>query len=120
MAVFCLGFVLASFAMFGQAQDQPGQQHVGRVIDWSYHHVIMSGGLAGADLDGAKSEPRVLFHLAERNFHQASARFARQQFERDRRHPGRPIRPQTQKLQIDWERASGDRHRGAKHVPGEV
>jgi hypothetical protein len=96
------GFVLASFAMFGQAQDQPGQQHVGRVIDWSYHHVIMSGGLAGADLDGAKSEPRVLFHLAERNFHQASARFARQQVERDRRHPGRPLRPQTQKLQIDW------------------
>ena len=44
----CLGLT-------GQAQDQPRQEHVGRVLDWSYHHVILSGGLPGADLDPAKS-----------------------------------------------------------------
>ena len=43
------------------------QQHVGRVIDWSYRHIIFSGGLPVGDSDAAKAEPRILFHLAERN-----------------------------------------------------
>jgi hypothetical protein len=96
------GFLFASLGVSGQAQDQPRQQHVGRVQDWSYHHVILSGGLPTADLNQARSEPRILFRLAERNLHQASGRFGRQQFDQDRRRPGRPIRPLAQKLQIDW------------------
>ena len=62
---FCLGLAAA------QAQDQPRQQHVGRVLDWSYHHVILSGGLPAADLNRAKAEPRILFRLAERNLPRA-------------------------------------------------
>ena len=50
-----------------QAQEEPRQQHVGRVQDWSYHHVTLSGGLPAADLEKAKTEPRILFRLAERN-----------------------------------------------------
>ena len=70
-------FVLASFmvclGLFGRAQDQPRQQHVGRVLDWSYHHVVLSGGLPAADLDGARAEPRILFRLAERNLPPSAA-----------------------------------------------
>jgi hypothetical protein len=39
------GLGLAGQGLAGQAQEQPRQQHVGRVLDWSYHHVILSGGL---------------------------------------------------------------------------
>jgi hypothetical protein len=49
------------------AQEPPTSQHVGRVLDWSYHHLVLSGGLRNADLETAKTEPRVLFRLAERN-----------------------------------------------------
>jgi hypothetical protein len=103
IAYRCLlsGFLLASLGVFGQAQDQPHQQHVGRVLDWSYHHVILSGGLPAADLNQARSEPRILFRLAERHLPQASARFGRQQSGRDGRSPGRPIRPQA-RMKIDW------------------
>ena len=68
------GFLLASLSVFGQAQsqDQVRQQHVGRVLDWSYHHVVLSGGLPAADLKRAKAEPRILFHLAERNLPQGN------------------------------------------------
>jgi hypothetical protein len=55
------GFLLASLSVFGQAQgqDQVRQQHVGRVLDWSYYHVILSGGLPAADLKRAQAEPRI-------------------------------------------------------------
>jgi hypothetical protein len=58
---------LACLGLAGQAQDEPRQPHVGRVLDWSYHHVTVSGGLTDDNLDAARSEPRILFHLAERN-----------------------------------------------------
>ncbi len=92
----CLGLT-------GQAQDQPRQEHVGRVLDWSYHHVILSGGLPGADLDRARVEPRVLFHLAERNspFPAVAGRRGTGRDRGDRR-PGLPFRPQKGGLKIDW------------------
>ena len=68
------GLFLTSLGQVGQAQDQPRQQHVGRVLDWSYHQVTLSGGLQTADLDEAKVEPRILFRLAERSLSRASAR----------------------------------------------
>ncbi|MGA8491033.1 MAG: hypothetical protein WB711_11450 [Terriglobales bacterium] len=60
------------FASMGVAKAQQStvpleQQHVGRVVDWSYRHVIFSGGLPAGDWDAVKAEPRILFHLAERN-----------------------------------------------------
>ncbi len=54
-------------AMAQQSTVPLEQQHLGRVIDWSYRHVIFSGGLPAGDSDAAKAEPRILFHLAERN-----------------------------------------------------
>ena len=54
-------------AMAQQTTVPLEQQHLGRVIDWSYRHVIFSGGLPAGDSDAAKAEPRILFHLAERN-----------------------------------------------------
>src|SRR5882724_10997066 len=97
------GFLPASLSVFGQAQgqDQVRQQHVGRVLDWSYHHVILSGGLPAADLKRAKAEPRILFHLAERNLPQATANAGRQKFDREGRRPGRPLRPRAS-MKIDW------------------
>jgi hypothetical protein len=57
----------------GPAQEVTGPQHVGRVVDWSYHHIIVSGGLSAANLEAAKTEPRILFHLAERNLQRTAA-----------------------------------------------
>lgn len=57
----------------GPAQEVPGPEHVGRVLDWSYHHIIVSGGLSAANLEAAKTEPRILFHLAERNLQRTAA-----------------------------------------------
>ncbi len=93
--------LLPCLALSGQAQDQPRQQHVGRVLVWSYHHVVLSGGLAAADLDGAKGEPRVLFRLAERNLPQANRRPV---LRSDRGDHGTalPFRPRRRSLKIDW------------------
>jgi hypothetical protein len=95
------GLLLSSIGAFGQAQEQPRQQHVGRVLDWSYRHMVLSGGLPAADLNQAKFEPRILFHLAERNLPRPQSRSLREQFDRGGRRPGRPIRTQA-KMQIDW------------------
>jgi len=65
-----VGLVLLAWVGVGVAQQEEAQlprEHVGRVVDWSYHHLVSSGGLAAADLDAAKTEPRLLYHLAERN-----------------------------------------------------
>jgi hypothetical protein len=40
--------------------------------------------------------------LAERNLPRAQSRTLRKQFDRGGRRPGRPIRPQAKKLEIDW------------------
>ena len=58
--VVCLGLA-------GQPQEDPNTGHMGRVIDWSYHHVVVSGSITNANLDRARGKPRILFHLAERN-----------------------------------------------------
>lgn len=108
------GFLLVSFAVCGQAQvnhaqndqmdDQPRQQHVGRVMDWSYHHMVLSGGLAAADLDRARTEPRILFRLAERNLARTPVRSGKIQFDGKggRRPISRPITRSNRSLDIDW------------------
>lgn len=94
--------LLVGLGLAGQAQDQARERHVGRVLDWSYHHITLSGGLPAADLDRAKAEPRVLFRLAERNLHRASARTDVRGLGRGDRGPARPPRPQSRGLKIDW------------------
>jgi len=60
-------FAGVSSALAQQAATFNGQ-HIGRVQDWTVRHLVFSGGLQGADLAAAtKAEPRILFHLAERN-----------------------------------------------------
>jgi hypothetical protein len=36
-------------------------------MDWSYHQLVLGGGLENANLATAQTEPRILFRLAERN-----------------------------------------------------
>jgi len=94
--------LLACLGAAGQAQDQPSRQHVGRVLDWSYRHVTLSGGLPAADLERAKVEPRILFRLAERNL-QASGRVGTRRFGPGEGGPAsHPPRPQTRSMKIDW------------------
>lgn len=90
--VLCLSFIACLF-VDGQAQDEPPQQHVGRVLDWSYHHVTLSGGLPAADLDRAKVEPRILYRLIERNLLRVSTRQEARPFGPGGRGPRRPIPP---------------------------
>jgi hypothetical protein len=97
--VVCLPLI-ACLGLAGQAQEQPRPQHVGRVQDWSYRHVMMSGGLSLANLRKAKVEPRILLRLAERNLPSPSADARR--LGPGVRGPRRPVRPQTPSLKIDW------------------
>ena len=46
---------------------QQNRAHVGRVADWSSHHLVVSGGPSDANLKASETEPRNLFYLAERN-----------------------------------------------------
>jgi hypothetical protein len=92
--------LIACLQLTGQAQDGLRPQHVGRVQDWSYHHVTVSGGLRTADFDQAKTEPRLLFRLAERNL-KLSSRGARR-FGPGGRGPGHPVRAKNNGLKIDW------------------
>jgi hypothetical protein len=62
---FCL--LLAALPLAAQVPDQLKPKHVGRVSDWSYRHIIFSGGASPANLEAARTEPRILFHMAERN-----------------------------------------------------
>jgi hypothetical protein len=104
--VLCLSLI-ACLDLAGQAQDQdqPPQQHVGRVLDWSSHHITLSGGLAAADLENAKVEPRILYRLVERNLAPVASRREARRFGPDDRGPVRPIRPvrpEGQGLKFDW------------------
>ncbi len=95
------------------------EEHVGRVVDWSYHHIVVSGPISTANLDRARREPRILFHLAERNLRPAAG-FSRAQIGGDDnssrgqfrfgpirgrgfpgRPPGRPPKKRTA-LERDW------------------
>ena len=49
------------------APAQLSRGHVGRVTDWSSHHLVVSGGPSAANLKAAETEPRILFQLADRN-----------------------------------------------------
>ena len=97
--VLCLSLVPCS-SLASQAQEQPRQQHVGRVQDWSYSHVTMSGGLSAPDLEKARVEPRILSRLAERNLRSTFADARR--FGPGVRGPRRPIQPRAPSLKIDW------------------
>ncbi len=90
---------MACLSLAGQAQDQP---HVGRVQDWSYRHLVLSGGLPAADLGKAKAEPRILFRLAERNLHRFSGRTEARGLDRGDRGPVLRPRPRSRDLKIDW------------------
>ena len=84
----------------GKARSKPRPQHVGRVQDWSYHHVTMSGGLSAPDLEKARVEPRILSRLAERNLQMSFGDGRR--FGPGFRGPRRPVRPVAPNLKIDW------------------
>jgi hypothetical protein len=57
--------ILGALSLAAPAQLSRG--HVGRVTDWSSHHLVVSGGPSAANLKAAETEPRVLFQLADRN-----------------------------------------------------
>jgi hypothetical protein len=59
--------LLAAVPLAAQTKAQLNPTHVGRVTDWSYGHVVVSGGASAANLEAARTEPRILFHLVERN-----------------------------------------------------
>lgn len=99
--VLCLAFV-ACLSLAGRAQDEPRQQHVGRVLDWSYRHVTLSGGLPAADLNRAKTEPRILYRLVERNLPRVPARQQLRQMGAEDRLPRRPLTPKNRGMKIDW------------------
>ncbi|HTR24507.1 MAG TPA: hypothetical protein VMI10_11025 [Terriglobales bacterium] len=56
---------LLGFVSLAPAQNPRG--HVGRVSDWSTHHLVVSGGPSAANLKAAETEPRILFYLVDRN-----------------------------------------------------
>ena len=88
-------FLLVSLGLAAQDASQITNHHVGRVMDWSSRHVIVSGGLSDTNLDSAAHEPRVLFRLAERNLVRASGnRF-------DFRHPEDPGRHHSRPVTVD-------------------
>ena len=70
-------WVVTSLSLAGMAQTG-SEEHIGRVVDWSYHHIVVSGPISTANLDRARREPRILFHLAERNLRPAAG-FSRAQ-----------------------------------------
>ncbi len=70
-------WVVTSLSLAGMAQTG-SEEHIGRVVDWSYHHIVVSGPISTANLDRAQREPRILFHLAERNLRPAAG-FSRAQ-----------------------------------------
>ncbi len=59
--------LIAGLPLAAQVNNPFSQTHVGRVTDWSSRHIVVSGGPSAANLEAARTEPRILFHLAERN-----------------------------------------------------
>ena len=59
--------LLAAVPLAAQTKEQLNPTHVGRITDWSYRHVVVSGGASAHNLEAARTEPRILFHLVERN-----------------------------------------------------
>jgi hypothetical protein len=98
--MLCLSLIACCLGLAAAAQEESQKRHVGRVQDWTYHHVTMSGGLPAADLERAKTEPRMLFRLVERN--RFSASVDNRRFGRGGRDPRRPVPPQSHGLKADW------------------
>ncbi len=90
--------------MSQQTPTATNEPPVGRVLDWSSHHLLYSGGLVNVDLQAAKSEPRMLLHLADRNLRRERLR------ERLRRHPriDGTQTPNSKNLQFDWSFSLGN------------
>jgi hypothetical protein len=59
--------LLAAVPLAAQTKEQFNRTQVGRVTDWSYGHIVVSGGASAVNLEAARTEPRILFHLVERN-----------------------------------------------------
>lgn len=59
--------VLLILVILRAASAQSTPKHVGRVSDWTSHHLVISGGTTSANLKAAETEPRILFQLADRN-----------------------------------------------------
>lgn len=105
--VLCLSFI-ACLAPAGQSQIAPGG-HVGRVVDWSSHHVFASGSVNAGNLEAARREPRILFRLAQSNFIRPGNHLV--PFKLVRREPdSRPVRRRRteftginrRNVKIDW------------------
>jgi hypothetical protein len=94
----CLSFI-ACLGLVGWSQVAHSG-HVGRVDDWTYRHVYVSGPLSTENIDRARTEPRILFRLAERNPSRAGG--SPERFGRDGRDPVFPLRPQKSSVKIDW------------------
>jgi hypothetical protein len=91
--------LIACLGLAGWSQVAP-HGHVGRVDDWTYRHVTVSGPLSTENIDRARTEPRILFRLAERNPSREGGSAGR--FGRDGRNPVFPLRPQKSSVKIDW------------------
>jgi hypothetical protein len=120
--ISCL--LLAALPQMAQMRmkAQLSPSHVGRVTDWSYGHIVVSGGASAANLEAARTEPRILFHLAERNLlrvHDGEISFSSTSSDRDSRDPatkkGRPIiidgtnikKMNKKDLRTDWSLSLG-------------
>jgi hypothetical protein len=91
--------LIACLGLVGWSQVAP-IGHVGRVEDWTYRHVSVSGPLSAENIDRARTEPRILFRLSERNLSRAGG--SSERFGRDGRDPVFPLRPQKSSVKIDW------------------
>ena len=103
-------FLVVAVGLAAQDAGQVVEHHVGRVMDWSSRHVIVSGGLSDPNIDSARHESRVLFRLAERNLVRPSGDRFFFQPRRPRHNPTRPssiddtpVNAMTKKdLKVDW------------------
>src|SRR5579884_4089210 len=116
-AVTRLAGLLVFFAALSPctfSQQAAPVPHSGRVVDWTSRHLTYSGGLANTDLTTAENEPRVLFHLADRNLR-------RRPWRGRRPHRHLPIDGSTTQnprdLHIDWSFSLGNGHVAANMYP---
>lgn len=50
--------VCCTVAAAAQQSGRVPPQHVGRVLDWTSHHITVSGGLDAVNLRAAQADPR--------------------------------------------------------------
>jgi hypothetical protein len=102
--------LLCGFSVAAQSQNQA---HVGRVSDWTFHHLVVSGGATPANLEAAKAEPRILFRLTERDPSLIHDGVLRAPAPRD---PGSriPLSPRPRRIIIDGTNVNKMKHRNLK------